>query len=454
MTLITSTGGGIRGVKRTGDSCLDDGAVDLEGAVAAGAGSGRAFGRFGDTVGRAGQPYDLTVVSPTLIRLSGRAGTLQYTREYTRLSWPGLAPASEPHTSSLLGIPTPTQTLTKKNVLLSGLLAVLLFAMVAFPTTVFNSTLDANLDHYRALLARVPRRRRERADDAVRPIWHQPRGIALYLVMSGLLYSVMQPQWGFNVATIITFLGFTGAFVLTGQFAVWSTRSYLARQYHDASGHTLVEISTLVIAAVCVLGSRAVGFVPGYLYGVFLVWEPNHRLEETDLPHIALVGGCFALVVTIVSWLLIPVMKGFSGDAGSISSVPLAIDSGVFVTSVEALTIGMIPLRFLPGAMLRENFHKSWILLWCAGGFLFTLVLLRPGLVSGQSRNVVGTVVLAACVSAAAFAFWLFHRVRPRPSPVVATTQGSVAPATHDAAGSRPPPPEPLTGLPPPPVME
>ena len=155
-------------------------------------------------------------------------------------------------------------------------------------------------------------------------------------------------------------------------------------------------------------------------------------------------------MVTIISWLLIPVMKSFAGDSSSLSSVPLAIDSGVFVTSVEALTIGLIPLRFLPGAMLREHFRKSWILLWCAGGFLFTLVLLRPGLVSGQSRNVAGTVVLAACVSAVAFAFWLFHRARPRPP----ATTASAPVAEHDAAPARPPTPESVGGLPPPPVME
>ena len=72
MTSITSTGSTIRGIKQTGDSCLDDGAVDFEGTLTAGAdaGAGRAFGRFGDTIGRAGQPYDLSVVTSTLMRLS------------------------------------------------------------------------------------------------------------------------------------------------------------------------------------------------------------------------------------------------------------------------------------------------------------------------------------------------------------------------------------------------
>jgi hypothetical protein len=44
-------------------------------------------------------------------------------------------------------------------------------------------------------------------------------------------------------------------------------------------------------------------------------------------------------------------------------------------------------------------------------------MLLRPGLESAQSQNVVGTCLLAAGSSAIAVAFWLYHRQRSTAVP-------------------------------------
>ena len=420
VSSIEVMGATLHAEKIKGDSCLDDGAADFEGQLASGSGTGNAFGRFGTTAATQGIPYNLTVVSPTLLRLTGQAASLSYTREYTRLSWPGIAESEPASSSTLLGIPSPSQAITIKNVMLSGLLALVLFALVAFPTTLFNSTLEANLDHYRRIVGRLHRRNRPAPERHTR-IWNSRPGVAIYVGFSGVLYSALQPGWGFNTATLITLVGFTGALYLTNLLAISATRIYTARHYKESTGHALVEVSTLGISTLCVVASRSVGFIPGYLYGVLVLWEPTHELDDRDTGRIAILAGVMTLVAALTTWVLLPVTQRWMGSApNSLTAVPLGIDSGIFVGAVETLTIGLIPLRFLPGAAMRAYNRTVWLVLWCAGGFLFSLVLLRPGLVSGQSKNIIGTVVIAAAFSAAAVALWAFHRARAPQTSVTA----------------------------------
>ncbi len=409
--------GSLTATKIAGDACLANGSIDFQGSTDGHHGSGLAFGDLGLGSQAQGTTYQFNVASPTLVRLTGAAGTLRYTRDYERLSWPSLN-GSSPTTSTLLGIPSPSDALTAKNVALTGLLSTLLFLIVVFPTMLFNSTLEANLDHYRVLLARLRKRLPTRLPKPLQAlgarsnIWQTPRGIAVYLLVAGLLFSLMQPGWGPNLATIITFVGFLGALLATSTLGVIATRVYLSFRYKQGGGKPRIEPSTLGIAAVCVAASRIVGFVPGYLYGVFVSWETQHQRDDFDRGRIVAFSSSLTLSAAIVAWLLVPACRDFGGDAGSLKMIPLSIVSGVFVGAVHALTIGLLPLHFLPGKVLRDHSPRTWLVLWASGGFLFVLVLLRPGLVSGETRSIVGTSILATVLSALAVAYWAYHRSR------------------------------------------
>lgn len=97
--------------------------------------------------------------------------------------------------STLLGIPTPGAALTAKNIALAAVITLLLMLIVAFPSTLFNATLEANLDRLRN---RLPRWLRPKArDHRLRPtIWHTRRGFAIYLVAAAILYSRLAPPAG------------------------------------------------------------------------------------------------------------------------------------------------------------------------------------------------------------------------------------------------------------------
>lgn len=421
ISRVTASGGQIRAVKVTGDTCLDDGQPDFEGTSTAAAGSGLAFG-IGTGSNTAGVPYELSVLGPERIRLAGQTGTLRYTTDYERLSWPGLDSSS----SVLLGIPSPSQALTAKNVALATALSVVLFSLVIFPTTLFNSTLEANLDRYTELVARLRQRlgfpvRSTGPNVVTRPrtFWEKPAGVLVYLVGSGLLYSLMQPGWGLNRATLITVVGFIASLLATSAISVISTRVYYGFRYRDGGGRPAIEGSTLGIAAVSVAASRAVGFLPGYLYGVVVGWTPNHDGDEFDRGRVVAFNAALTAIVAVVAWMLIPVCRNFGGpDPDSLKMLPLGVVAGLFVGSAHTLTIGLIPLEFLPGRTLKKHRRITWIVLWVIGGFLYSLVLLKPGLVTADSGSIFGTLALAAAFSVLALGFWAYHRPKPTP-PVI-----------------------------------
>lgn len=405
---LTASDDTLRSVKRSGDACLDDGEFDFVSEVIDQLGSAELFGQVAGIGDAAAAEYELEIVSPTVIELTGQADNLRYARTYTRLSWPGLA-SDEPRDSALLGIPTPSEAITAKNVFLATLLAVVLFAIVVFPSAVFNSTLEANLDRYRHAVDRVRSRWSRAEPRAWRIQW---RGVAGYVCIAALLYGLMQPGWGLNWATIVTSAGFVGAVAITTLVAVLAQRTYLAIRYQEGAGHPRTEFSTLLIAAVCVVASLIAGFVPGYLYGVVATYESVRRPDDFDRARIALFASCVTLALALVSWILLPTLLDVAGgDTDTVRAIPAAIAGGVFTTGVELLTIGLIPITFLPGAALRRHSRRAWLALWSSGGFLFTLVLLRPGLLSGESRNVVATLVLAAVFSGITFAFWWWSRL-------------------------------------------
>jgi len=234
-----------------------------------------------------------------------------------------------------------------------------------------------------------------------------------YLVGSGALYSLMQPGWGLNLATFITFVGFVASLVVSSIISVGATRIYYGFRYRNGTGRPEIAGSTLALAAVSVTASRLVGFVPGYLYGVVVGWDPDHDGDEFDRGRVVAFNAALNVAASVLMWLLIPVCRGLgTDDPNSLASIPLAVVTGVFVGSVHNLAIGLIPLEFLPGRILQRHRRSTWLALWITGGFLYTLVLLKPGLTTADSGSIVGTCILAAVSGGVAVMFWAYHRRR------------------------------------------
>lgn len=309
--------------------------------------------------------------------------------------------------SVLLGIPSPEEALTAKNAGLAGALLALLLVLVVVPSTLFNKALAErlpDLSKRRGLRSRPDGTRRARS---LQQRW---AGLALYLVVAAAVYSVLEPSWGPNVATLVAAIGFGIALFVTTMIEFLSYRYLLWRRDGTIRGHPELWFPSLGIAAVCVAGSRLIGFVPGYLYGVVAEFEGERPLDDTWDGRFERNAAIVLLTVATGCWWASGALASL-GTSGW-SQLPAATTAAIFMAGVETLTIGLLPVAFLPGAALRREHPHWWKILWACSAFLFCLAMLRPGLVSAQSSSARWLAGGAAAYAAIAVTYWWLVRQR------------------------------------------
>jgi hypothetical protein len=237
------------------------------------------------------------------------------------------------------------------------------------------------------------------------------------LALSGLIYGVLEPGFGFNDKSIVMFLsviitvGVITYFYNGGQIIV-------SKRLLSAEGAIRLFPIGVLVAALCVLMSRLDGFQPGILYGFIASAvllggvEPN---EEQDgkihfYPVLALLGLC------VLAWLLVSPLRDLANDNGGWwAALPVTIVVGVFVGGLEGTFFQMIPLRYLDGHKIWVWNKLAWALVAGAAAFMFWDVLLRDQS-SSMSTVSHGTPAVAIVAMVICFvlsvSFYAFFRLR------------------------------------------
>lgn len=219
---------------------------------------------------------------------------------------------------------------------------------------------------------------------------------ATVVVVGAVLGALLDPHFGANTRTgelIVAIALATASSVLVA--------GYVADRYHRRSGEAVVKHLHalpwgLLIALVGVVVSRLTSFEPGYLYGVVCAVVFERHLRRDEAGHVAALSVLSVLCVSVVAWLLwVPVDQA----AGGSSLVPLVVLddflAAVFVGGIVGTTVGMLPLRFLPGGTIKEWSTGAWVALF--GFSLFALVdfvVRSPGARSVNHSPFVLTVIL------------------------------------------------------------
>lgn len=309
-------------------------------------------------------------------------------------------------------------------------LTALLMLLLGLPSTLFNSTLEANLAEIRrrtgidALLRRLtgpapdsgrPGAGRRlaslpaRAFEVVRRSW---AGLAVYLVLIAVLHASMNPAFPGPNATILLASGVAAVGVttaLTLALAEWYLRRRLATR-----GRPRVILWTLPLAIGSVVLARLSGAQPAYLYGVVGGYAGRHGLDVADEGRMTLRGSLGLLAIGLGAWVLrIPVQPDGALPQGGVATVLDTLLVGVFVSAVEAVVIGLVPLQFLPGHRLRRWSTWRWAVTWAASIVLFAHVILYPVSDAQPDPSPSGLVAFgltAAAYAAVAVAFWAYFR--------------------------------------------
>jgi hypothetical protein len=354
-------------------------------------------------------------LASALFMLAGGSVLLQ------QISTPGDAPASLGPSALAAAVPGPTQVVTDPLTLAQAAGLVLLVVLVMpFPAELFNKTLEANLHRVRAAMRRVPLVGWLVREDARPPAGSAAHtlAIAAFVLGAGLLYALLDPSFGPNARSAVTFAGIVAALA-----AVTWLRGLPMRAAHRAAtpdgsdrGRLEAVLGTLGVAAACVLISRLTGFQPGYLYGLVIGYAFVRELDATQQGRVLSAGAWWMLGLSLVSWLMLSAVRGPGVGDTAPGQILESVLAAITVAGIEGIAFGLVPLRFLPGEPIFRWSRMSWSLPYAIGLFAFVWIILNPKNGFAKATDQAGFVTAAALFigfGLVSVLFWAYFRFRP-----------------------------------------
>jgi hypothetical protein len=328
------------------------------------------------------------------------------------------APQSNPDRSTFadrLLAPTAID-LSAKNLGEGGMLALLLAALLYLPVTIFNKATEKNHETIKRWFARP------RAWFAVLFGWipfskHPAITLAAGVVASACLFSFIEPGFPTESGALQYLIGMVIGFsvVSVAFFVTW--RLVLDRLEPEGTGHWQVYGPFIVLAAFLVIMARLAHFIPGVVLGTVAEYEPAKKLStRTAGIRVATTYGVL-MVLGLAAWFAwIPVEHAASKEGAS--SLTLILDSALaitFVSSLESVAFGLIPMKFLDGNDLYAWHKALWAAMWGAALVWFSVVILHPALSTyGQfsGGRAVWFVLLFSTLMVIALSTWAYFRLR------------------------------------------
>ena len=305
----------------------------------------------------------------------------------------------------------------------SLLLALLLLLLIGFIGELFNNTVENNYEEIAGWFRKGPIGRARAALGRIRFDPPGVPGVWLFIALTALISSFVDPGFGLNVRSIAVFLGFlVGLLVVLASFKL---PPMLARKRKTGELGRLRPLPwALVIAALFVLVSRLANLQPGYLYGIVLGAIFVTGVSSRDEGRETFFGSIWTLAAAIVAWVALTWLRGLGlpEDGFGVTLLSTAF-AATLVAGLEAAAFALMPLRFLPGYVIYKWNRPAWAILWGVSLFAFLHILIGP--MSGYVSELSPEAFLAALGVFAAFGAlsigtWLYFRFRNPPAPETA----------------------------------
>ena len=307
----------------------------------------------------------------------------------------------------------------------AGILTLIILILLPFPSQLFNSTLEQNYADIRAAFGRLPlvgRLVRAPSDSPSAPAaspWRRRLLVAAFVLISGVLYGLLDPTFGLDSRSAVTYAGLVVGMVIVTWLANLPSRAIHGRLAGDR-GYMSVVPTTLLVAAVCVLISRVVGFLPGYLYGLIFGYTFAKSIEPAQDGRAGALGAWWMVALSFVAWLTLGAVRIPGVEDTVVGTITASVLAALVVAGIEGVVLALVPLRFLPGESVFRWQRPRWVVLYALGLFGFVFILLNPasGYVPQQeSVPFVVAVGLFVGFGLASVLFWGFFRFRPKPRP-------------------------------------
>ncbi|HYZ91885.1 MAG TPA: FGLLP motif-containing membrane protein [Actinomycetota bacterium] len=296
--------------------------------------------------------------------------------------------------------------------------SLLLLILLGFPSELFNNTLE---EHHERIFGRLAglRTRYRRA----RSTWRRPGreplrlpagvGFIGFAIAGGLIYSLLDPELGWNQASFALILGLITALGI-GTLA-FELPVLLYERRAGSHGRIRALPQAMLAGGGLVLASRLLSFQPGYAYGIVAGYEADDEgLTDEQQGKAVALGAISALTVAVGAWFAFSAIDSKVEDGARFGLlVADAALSALVVSGIQGVAFTLLPVSFMDGATVMKWSRTAWAALQGLAGFALFYIVLRPagGFVDYSSS----TPAVAIFVTFAAFAlfsigFWSYWR--------------------------------------------
>jgi hypothetical protein len=306
--------------------------------------------------------------------------------------------------------------LSAENLGEGGLLALLLAALLYLPVTIFNKATEKNHETIKGWFER-PRAVLAAAFGWI-PVSRHP-GLTLTggVIASAGLFAFIEPGFPTEPGALQYLVGMMIGFALVSVVFFVTWRIVLKRLEPDGEGEWRIFPPYILLAAFLVVMARLAHFIPGVVLGTVAEYEPAKRLSvRTAGIRVAVTYGALT-VLGLAAWFAwVPVEHAAAKEGAS--SVTLILDSALavtFVSALESVAFGLIPMTFLDGNDLFRWHRGLWAALWGGALVWFSVVIMHPALSTYQEHShsrIVWFVLLFSALMLVALATWGYFRVR------------------------------------------
>jgi hypothetical protein len=303
-------------------------------------------------------------------------------------------------------LPSPIEARWNLGAVLPSLvLTLLLLAALALPVGLLNRAAAAQPDRVEALLARlrVPPGNGRPAPAAFLT------AVAITAVAGAVLLGFLTPEFPFDTSAPALLVGLAVAFLLVTAAQQGTQLLYVARWW-GVRCHVGPVPGFLLLGAIGVVLSRAVGLEPGLVLGTLVAFRTARPLRaDEEGPAVALAATALTALGG-TAWIVREPLVTAAGAPGTFLAD--AVATALTATAVSAaanLLFALVPLSILPGAALLRWSPGLWALFACTGGFAFVHLAVRPAAEALAGRAGALAVLLGVYLLAAA-ALWTWLR--------------------------------------------
>lgn len=306
-----------------------------------------------------------------------------------------------------------TLGLTPARAVATAGLTLVLGVVVGLPSTLLTSTISANykrlfgwtgrLGERFPLFARKPYAKRS---------WLELAG---GVVAAAIITGFVDPDFGFNLGSLRLVISLIAAFAVLNLLGSLVVRIITGRMGVTERSVTVFRWGSLVILLFAVIVSRILGFEPGFVFGLVMGLTFAAQLALAHQTRVVLVGAGFAIVVSLVAWVLYSLgVWGFGDQPGFVGLLVIETLAAIVVGGLAALPIALLPLEFLDGRALFKTSRWLWAGAYFVGLFVFlTIVLPLPSSTNEVQTSWSSWIVALFVYAVLAVLAWLVFTIIP-----------------------------------------